>query len=154
MNRWFNWLGLLGLVVLLSGCLASPVAKSGGPGSITIQNTNAFAIGAAAQTVFPGYGYTLGPSQLPSSISFDRPAGRTGELMFGSYNNPTTIRVRLRMVPISGTRDVRVTTQVLRVSNAGQAGFEQEVPMMRAWSGQFDAILREIRSTAENAGPI
>ena len=147
-------MGVLGLVVLLSGCLATPVAKSGGPGSITIQNTNAFAIGAAAQTVFPGYGYTSGPALLPDTISFDRPAGRTGELMYGSYNNPTTFRVRLRMVPITGTRDIRVTTQVFRVSNAGRSGFEQEVPMMRAWSGQFNAILRQIQSIAENAGPI
>lgn len=154
MNRWFTWMGVVVLVTLFSGCLASPVAKSGGPGSITIQNTNAFAIAAAAQTVFPGYGYTPGPGRLPDSMSFDRPAGRTGELMFGSYNNPTTFRVRLRMVPITGTRDIRVTTQVFRVSNAGRAGFEQEVPMMRTWSSQFNAILRQIRSISENAGPI
>lgn len=126
--------------------------RSGGPGSITIPNTNAFAINAAARTVFARYGYRPGPGRLPESISFERPAGRTGELAFGSFNSTTTFRARLRLVPISGTRDIRVMTQLYRVENAGRAGFEREISMMRSWSGQFNSILREIRDLSENAG--
>jgi hypothetical protein len=153
MNRWFSWMGMLGMLALLSGCMATPVERSGGPGSVTIANSNPFAIASAAGAVFPRYGYTPGPGRFPDSISFERPAGRAGEAMFGSFNNRTTFRVRLRIVPIAGTPDFRVMPQVYRVSNAGQAGFEQQVPMMRSWSGQFSAILRDVRARAENSGP-
>ncbi|MBE2203248.1 MAG: hypothetical protein IAE94_02750 [Chthoniobacterales bacterium] len=141
-------------VCLLAGCLATPVERTGGPGSITVPNTNPQAIVRAAQTVFPGYGYSLSQSNFPTSISFDRPAGRMGTLAFGGWMDTTSIRVRLEMVPISGSNDFRLRTQVYRVNNAGVAGFERDTRMLRVWSAQFNAILRQIKADAANAGPL
>ncbi len=135
------------------GCLASPVDRAGGPGSITIKNTNPSAIRDAAIPAFARSGYTLSRSSFPQSLSFDRPAGRTGELMFGSFGQTTTIRVRLQLVPLVGTDDIRIMTQVYRVNNAGVAGFERDTAMMRSWAAQFKPILRQIQSEAANAGP-
>ena len=52
--------------VALGGCLTSPVARSGGPGSITVANTTPAAIRTAAVAVFPRYGYTLTRSSFRS----------------------------------------------------------------------------------------
>ena len=141
--------------ILLGGCLASPVERSGSPGSITVPNTNPAAVAAAARAVFARYGYAPGPSALPRHISFERAAGRTGEIMFGSpVHNNTAIRVRLDLVPIAGTRDIRVMPSVSRVRNAGRAGFEDETGMLlRSWSAQFRPALREIKARSANAGP-
>lgn len=152
MLRLFSFLCLVGLIALFSGCLASPVAQSGGPGATTIPNSNAGAIAAAARTVFANYGYTLGPGNFPNSISFERPAGSFGQLMFGSYGQSTTFRVRLQIHSIPGTSDFRVVPRVSRVNNAGEAGFESDTNMMRFWSGQFNSIMRDIRKRASNAG--
>lgn len=139
--------------LILTGCLTSPVERSGGPGSITVNNTNAEAIRRAANDVFPRYGYTVARGDFPRSLSFERPAGRMGEIMFGSFNQTTTFRVRVQLNPIPGTNDIRLTTQVYRVNNANRAGFERENAMLRSWSSQFNSILRDIRSRAENAVP-
>lgn len=153
MRIFHQLLPAVSLSFLFFGCLASSVDRSGGPGSITIKNTNPSAIREAAVPAFARSGYTLSRSSFPQSLSFDRPAGRTGELMFGSFGQTTTIRVRLQLVPLVGTNDFRVMTQVLRVNNAGQAGFERDTPMMRSWAAQFKPILRQIQSEAANAGP-
>lgn len=141
------------LVFLLAGCLATPVERTGGPGSITIPNTNPHAIFHAAMPVFSAHGYTLARSNFPRSISFERPAGRLGSLAFGSTMQTTSFRVRVEMVPIPGTQDFRLRTQVERVNNANVAGFEQSTQMLRVWANQFNSILRQIKAKAANAGP-
>lgn len=147
---WRVWLA--GLCLALAGCLASPVERSGGPGSVTIPDTNPRAIAAAARQVFARYGYTPGPTGFPRWISFERAAGRTGEIMFGGPFGETAFRVRLDMVPIPGTRDIRVLPTVRRVSNAGRPGFQRETVMMRMWSAQFRSALRDIKRAAAHAG--
>ena len=145
---------LPGAALLLAGCLASPVERSGSPGSITIPNTNPAAVAEAARGVLARYGYTPGPSAPPRRITFERASGRTGEIMFGSPVSNTAIRVRLDLVPIAGTRDIRVMPSVSRVRNAGRAGFEDETGMLlRSWSAQFRPALREIKARSANAGP-
>jgi hypothetical protein len=84
----------------LVGCLSSPITRSGGIGAVTVHDTNADAVTAAARNVFASRGYTLSVVDYPNSISFDKPAGGFGNVMWGSYGNPQTIRVRLAMVPI------------------------------------------------------
>ena len=143
---------LAGVCWALAGCLASPVKRSGGPGSVTIPDTNPRAITAAARQVFARYGYAPGPSGFPRWISFERAAGRTGEIIFGGPFGDTAFRVRLDMIPIPGTRDIRVLPTVRRVSNAGRAGFERETGMLRMWSAQFGSALRDIRDLAAHAG--
>lgn len=139
---------------LLAGCLASPVERSGGPGSRTIANTNPQAIAAASRDVFAAHGFRPSPSNMPHWIAFERPAGRTGEVMFGGWHGNTAIRVRLALVPIPGTHDIRVMPSVRRVSNAGRAGFERETGMaLRSWATQLRPLLREVESRAANAGP-
>lgn len=142
----------LAAALFLSGCLTSRVENSGGPGSITIPNTNRDAIRAAANAVFARYGYSPGRPSTPDSISFQRPAGRTGEALFGSAGQSTNFRVNMRIVPIPGTNDFRVMTQVYRM-NVSRPGFESETPMMRLWSSQFRSALRDIKAEAANAGP-
>ncbi len=145
---------VLGACLLLAGCVVSPVERSGGPGATTIRNTNPRAIASASRDVFASYGFRPAPWNMPHWIAFDRPAGRTGEIMFGGFQGDTTIRARLALVPIPGTHDIRVMPSIRRVSNAGRAGFERETGMaLRSWSSQLRPVLREINSRAANAGP-
>lgn len=137
---------------MLGGCLTAPVAKSGGPGSVP--NSNPSAIIAAAQSVFADSGYSVGPANFPDSISFDKPAGGFGQAMYGSYGVTTTVRVKLLIMPISGTNNYQLRTQVSRVSDAGEAGFEDTEKMAGMWSSQFNPLLRKIAQQAANAGPM
>lgn len=138
-------------VLLFTGCLASPVAKSGGPGSVTIKNTSTPAIHAAAREVLAAYGYRPAASGAFDTIAFERPAGATGRLFFGSYGQTTSMRLNLQVIPLPNNGDFRVIPRVSRVNNAGLAGFEDETKMLRVWSGQFSRILREIQKQAENS---
>jgi len=140
---------VLALCVVLGGCLATPVDKSG---SVTSTNTNPSALVSAAQTVFANYGYTPGPGSFPDYISFQKPAGTFGKIMYGSYGTTTTIRVRMTMVQIPGTNNYRLGAKVSRVSDAGEAGFEDSTKMMGMWAGQFDPILKQVASQASGAG--
>ena len=154
MNRRLVPLTSFCAFLLLAGCITTPVAESGGRNAVTIPNTNAAAIASAARSVFARYGYSPGPGNFPSSISFDRPAGKFGHLMFGSYGRSTTFRVRLQILPLPGTNDFRIVPRVSRVGNARIAGFEDEVPMTTFWSKQFRPILRDIQAAAADAGPL
>lgn len=133
----------------MAGCLTSPVEKSGGPGSITVINSNPTAIVAAAQAVFPQAGYQLSGSNFPNAISFDKASSRFANVMWGSYGNPQTIRVRVNINPIPGTNNYRLVPKVFSVSSAGEAGFEDKRPLMNLWSSQFGPLLRQV---AEQAG--
>lgn len=145
--------GSFALILLLAGCLASPVATSGGPGSLTVPNTNPNAIASAARRVFAEYGYSPARGQFPSWIAFERPAGVAGSIAFGGPMRTTSFRVRIEMIPIPGSNDFRLRTHVDRVNNANMAGFEDSTKMMGIWSGQFTPLLRKVRDQAANAGP-
>jgi hypothetical protein len=136
----------------VSGCLVSPVSTSGGIGSVTVVNSNPAAIVAAAQTVFPQAGYGLGPTDFPDSISFDKGSNRFANVMWGSYGNPQTIRVRVNILPIAGTANYRLVPKVFSVSDAGEAGFDSERPLMGLWSGEFGPLLKQVASVAGGAG--
>lgn len=138
---------------LLTGCLTSKVSNSGGLGSVTVPNTNVNAIIAAANGVFAQSGYSPGPTDYPDSVSFDKPSGGFGKLMYGSYGTTTTFRAKLRMVQIPGTSDYRLSTQMTRVTDAGDAGFEDSTQMMGVWSGEFGPLLQQIKTQAAGAGP-
>lgn len=146
-----RWLVIFCLSVVLGGCLASPTSRSGGPGSVTIPNTHPHAIAQAARVVFAERGYEIGPGDFPHSISFQRPAGRTGELLFGSFDRETLFRVRLDMRPIGQTRDFRVEPQVFRVSTNGRVSSERDTRMLRVWGAQFGPMLRAIQERSANA---
>lgn len=141
------------LSLVLAGCLTTPTSSSGGMGGITVQNTNPSAIIAASQTAFAQSGYSVSSVNFPTSISFDKPAGKLGELMYGSYGVTTTIRAKLSLVQIPGTTDYRLKTDVSRVSDAGEAGFEDSTKMLGLWSGEFKPLLRQIQAQAAGAGP-
>ncbi|MEO6054143.1 MAG: hypothetical protein ABIP97_09040 [Chthoniobacterales bacterium] len=143
---------LLAMTLLFGGCLVTPVAKTGGPGAITIMNTNPTAIISAAQNIFPNYGYTPGPVSYPDSISFDKPAGGFDKALYGSYGVSTSLRVRITMLQLQGTNNYRVSTRVLRVSDAGEVGFESSQKMLGLWSGQFGPLLKQVNAQAANAG--
>ena len=138
--------------LILAGCLASPVSGTGGVGSNTVVNTNVDAVIAAAQSVFAQYGYSTGPANYPDSISFDKRAGGFGNMMWGSYGNPQTIRVRVRMLPIPGTANIRLVPKLYSVSSAGEAGFEDQRPIMGLWNGEFGPIRKKISAQAGGAG--
>jgi hypothetical protein len=122
-------------------------------GAITVKNTNVSAILNAAQSVFSESGYTVSGSNYPQSVSFDKPSGSLGKLMYGSYGVTTTIRVTLSMIPLPGTNDYRLSPQVSRVSDAGEAGFEDSNKMLGLWSGEFKPLLRKVAAQAGGAGP-
>jgi hypothetical protein len=150
-NRRFCVFLLLSFV--FTGCMTTQTSSSGGMGGITVQNTNASAIIAAAKTVFARSGYSMSSVEYPTAISFDKLAGRLGELMYSSYGVTTTIRVKLSLVPIPGTNDYRLKASVFRVSDAGEAGFEESTKMLGLWSGELKPLLRQVQSQAAGAGP-
>ena len=120
---------------------------------MTVANSNPSAIISAAQTVFAGSGYTPSGSNFPQSVSFDKPAGAFGKIMYGSYGVTTTVRVKLSLIQIPGTNNYRLSTRVSRVSDAGEAGFEDDQRMLGVWSGEFKPLLRQIVTQASGAGP-
>ena len=111
--------------MVLVGCLVSPVSGTGGIGSNTVVNT----------------------------ISFDKRAGGFGNMMWGSYGNPQTIRVRVSMLPIPGTANIRLVPKLYSVSSAGESGFEDQRPLMGLWNGEFGPIFKKISAQAGGAGP-
>ena len=139
-------------MLLISGCLVAPVAKSGGIGSVTVTNSNPNAIIAAAQSVFPNYGYTPGVTHYPTSVSFDKSSSKFATVMWGGYYNPQSVHVKIQIVRIPGTNDYRISPKVFSVSNAGQAGFESKRPLIGLWNSEFSPLLGQIASQASGAG--
>lgn len=137
--------------LLLSGCLTAPVSSSGGIGSVTVRNSNPGAIVAAAQSVFPSYGYTCSGTGL-SSVTFDKDSNKLANVLWGSYGCPQTIRVKVRIVQIPGTDDYRISPKTYTVSDAGEAGFESKRALMGLWNGEFGPLLRKIAAQASDAG--
>jgi len=115
-----------------------------------VKNTTADRVISAAQTAFAGRGYTLSNSDYPDSISFDKPAGSFGNAMWGSYGDPQTIRVKLAMVPIPMTSDIRLQPRVYSVGDAGDAGFDSERPLIGLWNAEFGPMLKQVASLAGN----
>jgi len=137
-------------VLFLAGCLSSPIASSGGIGAVTVKNTSVDRVISAAQTVFAGRGYTLSDSDYPESVSFDKPAGSFGNAMWGSYGNPQSIRVKITMVTIPMTSDIRLEPRVYSVGDAGEAGFDNERPLIGLWNAEFGPMLKQVASLAGN----
>lgn len=148
MSRLFTLSLLLSSTCFFVGCLSSPIASSGGIGAVTVHDTNADAVSAAARSVFAARGYTLSGTDYPDSVSFDKPAGGFGNAMWGSYGNPQTIRVRLAMVPIPGTDDIRLQPSVFSVGDAGEAGFDNARPLIGLWNAEFGPMLKDIARRA------
>ena len=144
---------LLGWSILLAGCLTTPVSQSGSIGSATVTNSNPDAIIAAALNVFPKYGYSPGVGNYPSSISFDKKSDQFAKIMWGSYGVPQSIRVKVKIIPIPGTHDFRIVPKVYTVSNAGEAGFESDRPLVGLWNSEFGPLLKETAAQASGAGP-
>lgn len=139
-------------VVCVSGCLTTPVGKSGGMGSVTVEDTNVNAIMNAAQGVFREDGYTVSGSNYPDSVSFDKPAGSFGKLMYGSYGVSTTFRVKLNIAPIPRSNNFVLSTRVSHVSDVEDAGFTEETKMLKLWSEEFKPLLRKIAAQAGGVG--
>jgi len=131
--------------------MTASTSGSGGIAATTVQNTNVGAIMGAANSVFAQSGYSVGPTNYPDSISFDKPAGGFGQAMWGGYNQSTTYRATLRMVPLGGS-DFRLAVSVSVVNDAGQAGFEDARPVLGLWSAEFIPLLNKIKAQAANAG--
>ncbi|GAT35317.1 hypothetical protein TSACC_3382 [Terrimicrobium sacchariphilum] len=144
-------LAALAVSLTFSGCLTTTVADSGGPGSVTVPNSNWVSISAAANAAFAQHGYTPTPSSSMDTLAYDKPAGAFGQLMYGSYGQSTTYRVHVQIVQIPGTNDYRLIPRVSRVNNAGSAGFESKTRMMGFWAGQFGPILKQVAEQAGNA---
>jgi hypothetical protein len=142
------------LAFLLSGCLTAPVAQSGGIGSVTVTNSNPNAIIAATQNVFPNYGYNPSTSHYPTSVSYDKGSDRFARVMWGSYGDPQTIRVKVEIIPIPGSNDYRLSPKVYTVSDAGEAGFESKRPLLGLWNTEFAPLLMQVASQASGAGPM
>lgn len=152
MKTCASLLAAFSLALLMTGCLTSPVESSGGMGSVTVINSNPSAIVAAAQAVFPQSGYQLSGSNFPNSISFDKGSNKFANVMWGSFGNPQTIRVRVNINQIPGTNNYRLAPRVFSVSSAGEAGFEDKRPLMGLWSSQFGPLLRQVAEQAGGAG--
>ncbi len=147
-------LTLLALLLPLGGCLVTPVAESGGIGSVTVTNSNPDAIIAAARNVFPNYGYTLHNIHSRTSVSFDQSSNKVANVMWGSYGNPQTLRVKVQIAKIPGTNNYRISPRVYTVSDAGEAGFESKRPLMSLWNSQFSSLFDQIASQASGAGSL
>lgn len=151
---YLGFLSLTLLSILFSGCLVAPVSQSGGIGSITVTNSNPNAIIAATQSVFPNYGYSPSSSHYPISVSFDKGSDRFARVMWGSYGDPQTIRVKVQIIPIPGSNDYRLVPKVYTISDAGEAGFESKRPLAGLWNTEFGPLLKQVAAQASGAGPL
>jgi hypothetical protein len=149
----FPGLAALATAFLLSGCIVSPVGSSGGLGANTVIDSNPTAIIRAAKQAFASAGYSMGPSNYPDSVSFDKPAGGFGQAMYGGWNDSVTYRAKLNIVPIPGTNNYRISVNVSHVNETGMAGMDDSVPMTGLWSAEFAPLLSQIRKQASSAGP-
>ena len=138
--------------LLLAGCLATPVEKSGGLGSVTVTNSNPDAIIGAAQSIFPQYGYSPADGKYPTSASFIKNSNQIANVMWGSYGDPQTIRVTVMSIQIPGTNDYLVSPKIYTVSDAGEAGFESNRPLIGLWSSEFGPLLKKVAAKASGAG--
>lgn len=141
--------------LLLGGCLVTPVEKSGGLGSVTVTNTNSGAIITAAQSIFPDYGYspTFGGDGV-SSVCFDKNSNKVANVIWGSYGDPQTLRVKVKIVQIPGTNDYRISPKVSTISDACEAGFESRHKLNGLWASQFAPILKKVAAKASGAGAL
>lgn len=146
-------LSLTFLPLLLTGCLVTPVSESGGMGSVTVTNSNPGAIIAAAQSLFPNYGYspTLGGDGV-SSVCFEKNSNKVANILWGSYGDPQTLRVKVKIVRIPGTNNYRISPKVSTVSDAGEAGFESKHKLSGLWASQFGPLLKQVSQQASGAG--
>lgn len=145
---------VLVLLTLLTGCLVTPVDNSGGIGSVTVTNSNPDAIIAAARNVFPNYGYTLHTMHYPTSVSFDQSGNKTARILWGSYGNPQTLRVKMQITSIPGGNNYRLSPKVYTVSDAGEAGFESKRPLVSLWNSQFAPLFQQVATQASGAGSL
>ena len=152
MKRLTPTLSLFAL--LLAGCLTTPVSKSGGMGSVTVTNSNPSAIISAAQSVFPDYGYTPAFGNGINSVSFDKNSNKLANVLWGSYGDPQTIRVKVKIVQIPGTNDYRISPKVYTISNEGETGFQNKRPLMGLWNAEFGPLLKKVADQASGSGPI
>ena len=122
-------------------------------GSVTVTNSNPTAIVTAAQSVFPNYGYTptFGGDGVTSAC-FDKNSNRVANVLWGSYGDPQTLRVKMKIVQIPGTNDYRISPKVYTVSDAGEAGFESNRPLIGLWSSEFGPLLKKVSSQASGVG--
>jgi hypothetical protein len=118
---------------------------------VTVKNSNPGAIIAAAQSVFPNYGYTCSGGGL-SSVSFDKDSNKLANVLWGSYGCPQTIRVKMKIIQIPGTNNYRISPKVYTVSDAGEAGFESKRALMGLWNGEYGPLLNKVSSQASGAG--
>lgn len=145
-------LSIITATVFLTGCLTTPVDQSGGPGSVTVTNSNPAAIVAAAQTVFPNYGYTPGFGNGVSSVVFDKDSNKLANVLWGSYGCKQTIRVKVKIIQIPGTNNYRISPKVYTVSDAGEAGFESKRALIGLWGAEFGPLLKQVSQQASGAG--
>lgn len=143
-------LGSLLVAVFFAGCLASAPSESGGPTSVVVTKSNVDAIFAAAQSVFAEYDYTMGPTSYPNSLSFDKPSGGFGKLMWGGYDAKTIIRAKLIVTPLPNGSDYSLSVQVFAVRDDGMAGMDDKQKLMGLWAMQFKPILTKIKAQASN----
>jgi hypothetical protein len=122
-------------------------------GSVTVTNSNPTAIITAAQSVFANYGYTptFGGDGVTSAC-FDKNSNRVANVLWGSYGDPQTLRVKIKIVQIPGTNDYRISPKVYTVSDAGEAGFESNRPLIGLWSSEFGPLLKKVSSQASGVG--
>jgi hypothetical protein len=138
--------------LVLAGCLTTHVEKSGGMGSVTVTNSNPTAIVTAAQSVFPNYGYTPAFGNDISSVSFDKNSNQLANVLWGSYGDPQMIRVEVKITPIPGTNNYRISPKVYTVSDAGVAGFQSKRPLIGLWNAEFEPLLKKVAAQASGAG--
>lgn len=134
----------------VGGCLtAAPRSQTSG---FVVKNSSVPAITGAAQSVFSESGFTVSSVSYPDSITFDKPAGAWGNLLYGSAGVKPSTRAKLTMTPIPGTKNYRLSVSLKRVDNAGEAGFEEDQKMLGMWSSQFNPLLRKIVEQASGVG--
>ncbi|MCE9588473.1 MAG: hypothetical protein K8R57_09195 [Verrucomicrobia bacterium] len=138
--------------LLLAGCLTTPVEKSGGMGSVTVINSNPMSIIAAAQSVFPNYGYSPAFGNDINTVSFDKNSNQLANVLWGSYGDPQTIRVKVKITPIPGTTNYRISPKVYTVSDVGVAGFQSKRPLIGLWNAEFGPLLKKVAAQASGVG--
>ncbi|MFV0416811.1 MAG: hypothetical protein ACK5NG_10650 [Chthoniobacterales bacterium] len=141
---------LVSLSVFLTACLVSSPEKSGGLAAITVVNTSLSDVVEAANQAFTNAGYTQGPVDYPDSFSYDKPSGAFGQVMWGSYHDPSSYRAVLKVNSL-GDNSYRLSAHARIVSDSGDAGFESSRPMIGPWNLELMPVLRNIKKQTDNS---
>ena len=149
----FIWAGLLGFLLLATGCQSSKKPGSSSHASVEIKGHSLDEIRDTTVVVFAEQGYTL-RTNLPGRMTFERPASNGEKFKYGDWmNEGMVMRIKVRIEEMA-ENDCLLRADVYAVQDPMDIYFgeEKRITLMSAKSYQkmLDDVLRQLESPPKN----